>query len=309
MTLRLSTLRRSTAFLGVAAVLAGLGAVTAPAGATAATPGITAICSLDLGSITANGNYVDQVVSAASPPAASERRIGPQVAKPGETRASSTWEFSYDSHDGIVDRGYAIYGSWLYSTLIARPEDGPWWGRGNIQDGMDAFTQLARSGYPKGADPDREYLYGLRNDGVLFRWKKDNVNGFQPLGSYAGFAAVKTMTLISQTATYDTLLATTRGGSLYTIRIPVTSPMTPVVKVVRTSTWQGFEAIVAEKCGTQSTLLAGVDRDSGSAYLYAVSHANGTATIIQSLGKVPGTFTDPIYFLRTSEAGSPLYGE
>ncbi|TCC18339.1 hypothetical protein E0H92_11720 [Kribbella speibonae] len=263
---------------------------------------------MDLGSITANGNYVDQVLSAASPPAASERRVGPQVADPGETKASATWEYSYDSHDGIVDRGYAIYGTWLYSTLIARPPDGPWWGQANIQDGMGDFTQLARSGYPKGADPSREYLYGLRGD-VLFRWKTDKVNGFQPLGSYAGFSAVKTMTLISQTATYDTLLATTKAGALYTIHIPVTSPMKPVVKVVRASTWQGFEAIVAEKCGTQSTLLAAIDRDSGSAYLYAVGHANGTATVIQNLGKVPGTFNDPIYFLRTPQAGTPLNGE
>ena len=298
------TLRHTAALLGTAVLLAGPTTTTA----SAANPRIASICSLDLGSITAGGNYVDQVLSAASPPAASERRVGPQIADPGETKASATWEFSYDSHDGIVDRGYAIYGTWLYSTLIARPPDGPWWGQANIQDGMGDFTQLARSGYPKGADPTREYLYGLRNDGVLFRWKKDST-GFHGLGSSAGFSAVKTMTLISQTATYDTLLATTRGGALYTIRIPVTSPMTPVVKAVRTSTWQGFEAIVAEKCGTQSTLLAAVDRDSGSAYLYAVGHANGTATVIQALGKVPGTFNDPVYFLRTSQEGSSLYGE
>jgi hypothetical protein len=299
------TMRRTAALLGAAVLLAGLSTTTA----VAANPKVQSICSLDLGSITAQGNYVDQVLSAASPPAASERRVGPQVAEPGETKASATWEFSYDSHDGIVDRGYAIYGTWLYSTLIARPPDGPWWGRGNVQDGMGAFTQLARSGYPKGADPDREYLYGLRNDGVLFRWKMDKVSGFQPLGSYPGFSAVKTMTLISQTATYDTFLATTKAGALYTIHIPVTSPLKPVVKVVRTSTWQGFEAIVAEKCGTQSTLLAGIDRDSGSAYLYAVGHANGTSTVIQGLGKVPGTFNDPIHFLRTSQAGTSLNGE
>ncbi|MGZ0151735.1 hypothetical protein ACXJJ3_32080 [Kribbella sp. WER1] len=302
------TMRHSAALLGAAVLLAGLGTATATATTSPTNPKIASICSLDLGSITTNGNYVDQVLSAASPPVASERRVGPQVAQPGETKASATWEFSYDSHDGIVDRGYAIYGTWLYSTLIARPADGPWWGRGNVQDGMGDFTQLARSGYPKGTQPTREYLYGLRNDGVLYRWKQDST-GFHALGTYAGLSAVKTMTLISQTATYDTLLATTRGGALYTIRIPVTSPLKPVVKAVRTATWQGFEAIVAEKCGTQSTLLAAVDRDSGSAYLYAVGHANGTATVIQALGKVPGTFKDPVYFLRTSQDGTPLYGE
>jgi len=295
----MKSMRRSTALLGAAVLLAGL--EVAPA--TAANPKIASICSMDLGSITGQGNYVDQVVSAASPPAASERRVGPQVAKPGETRASSTWEFSKESDGGIADRGYAIYDTWLYSTLIARPPDGVWWGQGNIQDGMGDFTALARSGYPKGANPQREYLYGLRNDGVLLRWKNDST-GFHPLGSFAGFSAVKTMTLISQTATYDTLLATTRGGALYTIRIAVTSPMTTVVKAVRTSTWQGFEAIVAEKCGSQSTLLTAIDRDTGSAYLYAVGHANGSATVIQALGKVPGTYTDPVYFLRTSRDGS-----
>jgi hypothetical protein len=33
---------------------------------------------------------------------------------------------------------------------------------------------------------------------VLFRW---NLNGFKALGSYPGFGAVKTMTMISGTAT------------------------------------------------------------------------------------------------------------
>jgi hypothetical protein len=31
-------------------------------------------------------------------------------------------------------------------------------------------------------------------------------------------------------------------------------------------------------------------------YLYAVGHANGAATVIQSRGPVPGTFDDPVYF-------------
>jgi hypothetical protein len=298
------TMRRSTALLGATVLLAGLG--VAPA--TATNPKIGSICSLDLGSITAEGNYVDQVVSAASPPAASERRVGPQVAEPGETKASVTWEFKPEPEGGSSDSGYAIYGDTLYSTVINNLPDGTWWGRGVVMSDMDAYTSITRSAYPKGASPSRQYFYGLRNDGTLVRWKRD-AQGFHPLGSYGGFAGVKTMTLISQTATYDTLLATLRGGALYTIRIPVTSPMTIVVKAVRTSTWQGFEAIVAERCGTQSTLLAAIDRDTGSAYLYAVGHANGTATVIQGLGKIPGTYTDPIYFLRTSREGTPLYGE
>ena len=30
--------------------------------------------------------------------------------------------------------------------------------------------------------------------------------------------------------------------------------------------------------------------------MYAVGHANGTATVINALGKVGGTFPDPVYF-------------
>jgi hypothetical protein len=43
-------------------------------------------------------------------------------------------------------------------------------------------------------------------------------------------------------------------------------------------------------------LLLGIDKDTRTGYLYAVSHANGTATVIKGLGKVPTTFTDKTYF-------------
>ena len=131
--------------------------------------------------------------------------------------------------------------------------------------------------------------------------------GWKYYTTFGGFKSVKTMVLIGQGRTYDTFLATTNGGALYTIHIPVSGQ--PVVKKVRTSTWQGFEYLVAEKCGAQSTLLAAVDKDSGSAYLYAVGHANGAATVIKGLGKVPGDFKDPVYFLNTAEGNAPLFGE
>jgi hypothetical protein len=83
--------------------------------------------------------------------------------------------------------------------------------------------------------------------------------------------------------------------------------MTPVVKQVRSGTWGAFDYLVAQRCGQVSTLLIGVDKDAGTAYLYAMSHANGSSTVIQSLGKLPGTYTDPIYFLRTH--GTDLRGD
>ncbi|MGY4765326.1 hypothetical protein ACXC9Q_00250 [Kribbella sp. CWNU-51] len=82
-----------------------------------------------------------------------------------------------------------------------------------------------------------------------------------------------------------------------------------MVKQVRTSTWQGFESLVAEKCGFQSTVLTAIDKDSGAAYAYAVSHANGSTTVIKSLGKVPGTFKDPVYARYADVDATPLFGE
>jgi hypothetical protein len=72
--------------------------------------------------------------------------------------------------------------------------------------------------------------------------------------------------------------------------------MKPIVTPVRTRTWQGFETLSAMACGKNGTLLLGIDKDTKTANLYAVGHANGLSTVIQSRGVVPGTFDDPVYF-------------
>ncbi|TCN35810.1 hypothetical protein EV644_11465 [Kribbella orskensis] len=54
-----------------------------------------------------------------------------------------------------------------------------------------------------------------------------------------------------------------RGGTLYTVRIPTSSPMKPVVKIVRSGTWQGFESLIAEKCGTQGPSWSASTRTPG----------------------------------------------
>ncbi|MFF0269242.1 hypothetical protein [Kribbella sp. NPDC004536] len=165
------------------------------------------------------------------------------------------------------------------------------------------------SGVPPGSTVTKSARYGLDGaPGYLHRWVPDS-KGVWHGETATGFSSVKTMALISETQTYDTFLANTRGGALYTIRIPRTSPLKPIVKKVRTSTWQTFESLVVEKCGAQSSLLTAIDKDTGSAYLYAVGHANGTSTVIRGLGKVPGTFKDPVYSLGTPEGQPPLFGE
>ena len=101
-----------------------------------------------------------------------------------------------------------------------------------------------------------------------------------------------------------------RGGALYTVRIPIGSPMKPIVKLVRSTTWQGFESFTAQKCGQYGVLLLGIDKDTGAGYLYAVGHANGTSTVIKGLGKVSGTFNDPVYFRwGVIPVLDPIFGE
>ncbi|MDX2968913.1 hypothetical protein PWY87_06585 [Kribbella solani] len=132
--------------------------------------------------------------------------------------------------------------------------------------------------------------YVVEGDALYYRMYNFNA------GSATGFGSVKAMALISKTAKYDTFLANTRGGALYTIRIPVTSPMKPIVTKIRPGTWQGFESLVAEKCGNYGTLLLGIDKETQTANLYAIGHANGPTTVINSLGKVKATFPNPVNF-------------
>jgi hypothetical protein len=281
--------------------LATAATTTAPASAT--TSAATAACQISVGSVTSAGDLAHNVITASNPPTA-KHTTGQHMFTPGVAKVSSTWTYTLLNPVGYVDSAYVVLNSSLYHAAYGQGTDGkPINSLSKIGGGWGNFTAVEESFY--WGKTARGAVYGLRNDGVLYRW----TDGFKKVSSYPGFAAVKTMALISETATYDTLLANTRGGALYTIRIPISTPMKPVVKQVRASTWQGFESLVAEKCGTQSTLLTAIDKDTGSAYLYAVGHGNGTATVIQGLGKVPGTYTDPVYYLNTAEGNAPLFGE
>ncbi|HEY3556352.1 MAG TPA: hypothetical protein VGL05_02745, partial [Kribbella sp.] len=236
------------------------------------------------------GAHTSATVTAGTPPTISKPAVTPGIFPFGPARAASTFQ-SEPNVAGTDMSGYVVLGDALYLRYYNL--DAGINQTTRIGGGWTNFTDVEFVHYEQGQTAHR-MLYGLRNDGTLFRW---NAAGESPVaaGSATGFAAVKSMTLISKTATYDTFLANTKAGALYTIRIPITSPMKPIVTVVRSATWQGFESLVAGPCGQYGTVLLGIDKDTRTGTLYAVGHANGTATVINSLGKVPSTFADPIY--------------
>ncbi|GAA1579859.1 hypothetical protein GCM10009789_37040 [Kribbella sancticallisti] len=285
-------------------------------GASETTDAAAAACQLDAGAVTAGGDHRSQLFASTAP----VRRVhdvirGRGVFSPGHVRLSSEM-LQLPATGYTVMSGYVVLGSALYQLNypVFAGDDRPYEVMlDRIGGGWDPFVALTNS-RPVASEGTSatERLYGLRNDGTLYRWTIVHRIGQRPVyraASYPGFQAVKVMTLLSRTSTYDTLLVTTRGGALYTVRIPLTSPMRPVVKVIRSSTWQGFEALMGSRCGQYGTLLLGIDKNTGSGYLYAVGHANGTATVIRGLGKVPGTFGDPVDFRWAHYNERPLYGE
>ncbi|MFF0344912.1 hypothetical protein [Kribbella sp. NPDC004875] len=299
-----------TAGVAVAALAGGLG-VAAPA--QAASQAAARACVMDFNSITAGGDVTGTRVTAGTPPQATGPSAGTHLFTPGIAKASTTWFSTLGVASGIAYSGMVILNSTLYRSNYGIDDSSgkPFQTLAKVGSGWGDFTAVEESIYQPyvGATTGRSMLYGLRSDGVLFRWLPGTNGGWRAAGSASGFSSVKTLALLSQTGTYDTFLATTRGGALYTIRVPLANPMKPVVKQVRSSGWSAFDSLVAEKCGTQSTLLTAIDKETGKANLYAVSHANGTATTISLLGQLPGSHTDPINVREAPDTAEHLFGE
>ncbi|MFF0270986.1 hypothetical protein [Kribbella sp. NPDC004536] len=286
--------------IAVGAAMTAAALVPVPAHARQA----TGACSMTLGTVTVQGDHKFRTIRATSPVQAGTPSVGPKALFPvDQVRLASSVGWEPDPPSGMAKSGYVRIVNDLYrfryvtdlSTGQLDPES---YVKTRIGGGWIHQTYFEQS---------QGRTYALEGN-VITRW-----TDWRNKATYSGFSAVKTMTLISQTRTYDTFLANTRGGALYTIRIP--SSGAPVVKKVRTSTWQTFETLIAERCGTQSTLLLAIDKDTRNAYLYAVSHANGTATVIKGLGKVGDQLVAPEdkvyfrYFPGSPESDVLLYGE
>ncbi|MEV8372758.1 hypothetical protein AB0P21_08465 [Kribbella sp. NPDC056861] len=276
----------------------------------------TAACTMSLGAIRADGRVSDQLVTATTPPTASAPKVGPQVFdKSLVLRSAGSMTVEPISPGGGETReAWQTQGNDILHTWYKVDAKGNLVDSGVTTDLVHGdFRYFETSRYREGVSPlyARTNQYALRADGMLMRWAMDEHNWrLTQTGAAPGYASFRTMALISQTRTYDTFLGSTRGGALYTVRIPLGSPMKPVVTLVRASGWQNFETLVAERCGSAGTLLLAVDKETKSGSVYAVGHASGSTTVMQYLGKIsnPG---DEANFRLTARPWmtQPLAGE
>ncbi|WP_427889133.1 hypothetical protein ACQHIV_37810 [Kribbella sp. GL6] len=228
-------------------------------------------------------------VTAAKPPRA-------QVYDPFKfvaTRANASWYIASNATGSqVYAYGLLLQGGNLYRHTTYLPADEAGVPRPTFKkvgSGWTNFTSIATSNYSI-ATPRHAYLYGLNTNGSLYRYQIVG-GGFRALGPLPGFRGFKAMTVISETATYDTLLMTTKAGALYTVHIPIAAGAKPVLKLVRSGGWAPYESLAAQGCGTRGGfLIVAVDKDTKVGYQFAFGHANGGATAMTSYGKIPATF-------------------
>ncbi|MFF0342480.1 hypothetical protein [Kribbella sp. NPDC004875] len=288
--------------------------VTASADATPASPQAqTAACALRLGSVTPSGDHTSQTITAT--PSAGARQVGPKDLYPdGQAHLPTAVRTELVVPAGEERTGLVAIGTRMYGTSYITDGTGTEAVPGTVTqtligggwDELHKYVELSRY---SASGVNRSNVYSLINqftDGLIARWTV-TASGWKYYTTFGGFGAVKTMTLIGQGRAYDTFLATTNGGALYTVQVPTGSGK-PVVTKIRTSTWQSFDTLIAEKCGNYGTLLLGIDKGTGTGYLYAVGHANGAATVIKGLGKVPTTFPAADSYFRFYNAGTVLTG-
>jgi hypothetical protein len=207
------------------------------------------------------------------------------------SRADTTWYGAVNATGTqVYYYGLLLQGGSLYRHTTYLRESGTWAPTfKKVGTGWTSFKSIATSNYSVGT-PRHAYLYGLNTNGSLYRYQMVGT-GFRGLGPIPGFRGFKTMTVISETATYDTLLMTTNAGALWTAHIPVVAGAKPVMKLIRSSGWSAYESLVVQGCGSRGgSLIVAVDHDTDSGYQYAMSKANGAATAITSYGKIPEVY-------------------
>ncbi|MEU8226286.1 hypothetical protein [Kribbella sp. NPDC048915] len=257
-------------------------------------------CETWVGVPTAAGTMGEIDITVGKPPATSTWEPFKYVG----TRANATWYGAVNAagtqyyYYGLLLQGGNLYRHTTYLPADESKPPVPTFKK--VGPGWTSFKAIATSNYSV-AQPRHAYLYGLNTNGSLYRYQMVG-SSFRSLGPLPGFRGFKAMTVLSETATYDTLLMTTTAGALWTAHIPIAPGAKPVMRLIRSSGFAAYESIVVEGCGTRGgSLVTGVDHDTKTGYLYAMSKANGTATAITSYGRIPsGVFNGVSHVLMTT---------
>jgi hypothetical protein len=209
------------------------------------------------------------------------------------TRANATWYGAVNAagtqfyYYGLMLQGSSLYRHTTYLPADETKPPVPTFKK--VGTGWSSFKSIATSNYSV-AQPRHAYLYGLNTNGSLYRYQIVGA-GFKALGPLPGFRGFKAMTVVSESATYDTLLMSTNAGALYTVHIPIAAGAKPVLKLVRSTGFAAYESLVAQGCGTRGgTLVVAVDHNSQTADQYAFSKFNGAATAVTKYGNIPAVF-------------------
>ncbi|MFF0344180.1 hypothetical protein [Kribbella sp. NPDC004875] len=311
--------RLAVAMASIGLVAASVAAVPANAGKTDLKPwsdrthqqntakAASAACMISVGFPTAAGSLESADVLAGRPP----QGLQYEPIKFVGTRANATWYGAVNStgtqfyYYGLLLQGGNLY---RHTTYFYDSDRAPLATFKKVGSGWSSFKTIATSNYSVGT-PRHQYLYGLNSNGSLYRYSIVGA-GIKSYGSFPGFKGFKTMTVLSETATYDTLLMTTTAGALWTVHIPVAAATKPVLKRIRTGGWQNFESLVVDGCGDRGgSLIVGVDNDTKTGTLYAMSKANGAATALTGYGKIPDVVFNGVNSVLITTHYDQLVGE
>ncbi|MEV8372757.1 hypothetical protein AB0P21_08460 [Kribbella sp. NPDC056861] len=295
-------------------VAAGTALISGLAGSAVAAPTTgqqaAAACAAYTMSFTAGGDHLQRDFQATKPPSKIFEITGATGAFP-QTRLSGAM-LAEPVDSGTLFSGWAVSGDSMYEIGYAADQERKLVPgtllKKRVGGGWNAFTEFETARYYESTAPTayrRINQYALRSDGTLFRWTVSGDAWTKPV-SAPGFASVRTMALISQTRTYETFVATTKGGSLYTVHLPTDATMKPVVKQISApqNGWQSYIDLIAQRCGQYGTLLLAIDRNARNGKLFAVGRANGMATVINDLGWIGNdSFPDPVNFGWVSGLG------
>ena len=169
---------------------------------TTASAAVEASCVLPVGSVTAGGDHRAQTVVATLPPTTTGGGITADVYPAGLARVSASMAVMDDGYGGAGVGGYVVLGDAMYTSGYHTDANGQIENKGltRLGGGWGGFVALEESEYQGPTDPgvSRVNTYGLRSDGVLFRWTVDSKGVWRNRVSYPGFAAVKSMALIAK---------------------------------------------------------------------------------------------------------------